>query len=84
MDTIDTCENMEGRDDIDDGIPTDPHPTYRDALKAASTLCWYIEDWNDPIARKMEAILASFNMKICMDESKTMKDTVLADDFHRP
>ena len=72
------------RDDINDGIPTDPYPTHCDALKAASTICnRYIEDLNDPITRKMEALLATFNMKIRLDESRALKHTLLTDFFQR-
>lgn len=87
MDAIEARENIDinGGDDVDDEIhiPTDPRPTHRDALKAASTIRRYIEDLNDPIARKMEALLASFNMKIRVDETRHMKTTVITDFFHR-
>jgi hypothetical protein len=85
MDAITACENIKinGRDDIDDKIqsPTDPHPTHCDALKAVSTICRYIEDLNDPISQRMEALLSSFNMNICIDESRGMKSTVLTNFF---
>lgn len=50
MEAIKAHVNIEinGRDNIDDGIATDPHPTHRDALKAASTIHRYIKDLNDP------------------------------------
>ena len=58
MVAIKACENINinGGDDIKDGSHghVDPCPTYRDALKAVSTICRYIEDLNDPIAQKME------------------------------
>ena len=46
-------------DDKEDGIrvPTDPCPTHCDVLKAVSTINQYIEDLNDSIAWKMEALL---------------------------
>lgn len=87
MDATTAHENINnnGGDDIEDGIqsPTDPRPTHRDALKAVSTIRRYIEDLNNPIARKMEALLASFNMKIRVDKSRGMKSTVLTDFFQR-
>ena len=52
---------INGGDDVDDDVPPEPHPTRRDVLKAASTINKYIEDSNDPLAQKMEAILVSFN-----------------------
>ena len=72
------------RDDINDGIPTDPYSTHCDALKAALTIHnRYIEDLNDPIAWKMEALLATFNMRICLDEGRALKHTLLTDFFQR-
>jgi len=85
INAIEAHENIEimGSDDIDDNIPLDPHPTYCDVLKAVSTIHRYIDDLNDPIARKMEALLASFNMKLHLDESRSMKGIVLTDYFKR-
>jgi hypothetical protein len=85
MDAVEARENIEitGGDDVDNDIPLDPRPTYRDVLKAVSTIRRYIDDLNDPIARKMEALLASFNMKLRLDESRSMKGTVLTDYFKR-
>ena len=81
MDATEARENIDinGGDDIADGIPTVPHPTRCDVLKAVSTIHRYIEDSNDPTARKMEALLASFNMKIRLDGTRCMKNTVLTD-----
>lgn len=87
IDAITARDNIDinNGDDIEDGLPTptDPRPTHRDALKAVSTIHRYIEDLNDPIARKMEALLASFNMNIRVDESRGMKSTLLTDFFQR-
>ncbi|KAF8219085.1 hypothetical protein L208DRAFT_1555854, partial [Tricholoma matsutake] len=81
IDAIEARENIKitGGDDVDNDIPLDPRPTYRDVLKAVSTIHRYIDDLNDPIAHKMEALLASFNMKLCLNESRSMKGTVLTD-----
>ena len=85
VDAIEARENIEitGGDDVDDvdDTPLDPRPTYRDVLKAASTLRRYTDNLNDPTARKMEALLASFNMKLRLDESRSLKSTVLTDYF---
>ena len=85
MDAVEARENIEimGGDDVDNDIPLDPRPTYRDVLKAVSTIRRYIDDLNDPIARKMEALFASFNMKLRLDKSRSMKGTVLTDHFKR-
>ena len=85
MAAIEARENIDinDGDDIEDGSHVDPRPTYRDVLKAVSTIRRYIEDFNDPIARKMEALFTSFNMKIRSDESRGMRSTVITDFFHR-
>ena len=85
MDAIKACENMNinGGDDIEDGILTDPHPTHHNVLKAVSTICWYIKDLNDPITQKMEALLGIFNMNIRLDKSWVLKNTVLTDFFQK-
>ena len=88
MDSIMARENIEinGGDDVngdDIDISIEPCPTYRDVLKAASAIGRYIEDLNCPIARKIEALLGSFNRQLQLEETKSMKDTVLTDLFHR-
>lgn len=85
IDAIEARENIEmnGGDDIDNDISLEPRPTYHDVLEAASTIRRYVGDMNDPIARKMEALLGSFNMKLRFDESKSLKGTVLTDFFQR-
>src|ERR1700678_4572200 len=61
VDAIEARENIDinGGDDVDDDIPLEPCPTWRDVqvLKAVSTICRYTEDINEPIARKVEAII---------------------------
>lgn len=62
---------------VDDDLPFEPRPTRWDVLKAVHTIGRYIDDLNEPIARKMEAILGSFNRQLRLDETKTMETTVL-------
>ncbi|KAF8225641.1 hypothetical protein L208DRAFT_1408192 [Tricholoma matsutake] len=40
-------------------------------------------DTLNPVARKLEALLVSFSMKLHLDESRSMKGTVLTDYFKR-
>ncbi|KAF8898058.1 hypothetical protein CPB84DRAFT_1781292 [Gymnopilus junonius] len=68
---------------FDEDIPVEPRPALHDVLKASSTISRYLEDWNDPIARKMEAILGSFNRQLHLDEVNSLKPTVLTDYFKR-
>jgi hypothetical protein len=87
VDAIEARENIDiNGGDVDDDIPLEPRPTWRDVLKAVSTICRYTEDINEPIARKVEAILGSFNSQIRPDEShktKGMKNTILTDFFQK-
>ena len=86
MDTIKAHENIDinGGDDIDTiQVPTNPFPTHHDVLKAVSAIRQYIKDLNNPITRKMEALLGTFNMKIHLDESRVLKNTVLTDFFQK-
>jgi hypothetical protein len=55
-------------------------PNLCDMLK---TVHRYLEDFNDPIARNMEALFMSFNMMIRSDESRGMRSTAITDFFHR-
>ena len=85
MDAINARGNIEinGGDDVDDDLPSEPRPTRQDVLKAVSTIGRYIDDLNEPIARKMEAILGSFNRQLHLDENKTMKTTLSSDFFQQ-
>jgi len=86
IDAIDAHANLKinGGDDVDDDdIPLEPRPTWRDVLKAAPTIGRYIDDMNEPIARKLEVLLGSFNRQLRLDETRSMKSTVLTDFFGR-
>ncbi|KAF8801777.1 hypothetical protein BYT27DRAFT_7226676 [Phlegmacium glaucopus] len=85
MEAIEAHENMEinGSDDVDDEILSEPRPTHCDVLKAASTIHKYVEDLNDPIAHKMESILGSFNTKLHLEQTENMKSTTLTDFFRK-
>ncbi|KAF8149040.1 hypothetical protein B0H34DRAFT_667879 [Crassisporium funariophilum] len=85
IDAIEERENIEinGGDDADDNLPIEPRPTRREVLKAVLTIGRYIEDMNDPIARKVEAILGSFNRQLRLDETKGLKNTTVTDFFQK-
>ncbi|EDR11200.1 uncharacterized protein LACBIDRAFT_324795 [Laccaria bicolor S238N-H82] len=83
MDAIDARENIEinGGDDIDDeNHISHALPTRRDIV---STIGKYTDNMNDPIARKMEAILGTFTRQLRLDETRAMKNSVLTDFFNR-
>ena len=85
MDAAEARENSEinGGDDIDGDVAIRPRPTRREVLQAMSTIGLYIEDLNDPIARKIEAVLGSFNMQVRLDEVNAMKPTFMTDYYKR-
>jgi len=87
VDAVEARENMEvnGGDDIDIDIDItlEPRPSRRDVLKAISTIGRYVDDWNDPTARKLEALLGSFNRQLSLDETKSMKATAITDVFRK-
>lgn len=86
MDAIDVCENIEinGGDDIDDENDISHElPSRRDILKAVSMIGRYTDNMNDPVARKMEAILGAFTRQLRLDETRAMKNSVLTDFFNR-
>ena len=82
IDAITACENIDVIGDVDDE-PVQPRPIRRDVLKAASTIGKYTNELNDPLARKIEALLGSFNRKLCLEETTATKDGVLTDYFQR-
>jgi hypothetical protein len=86
MDSIAARENIEinGGDDVnEDDIPIEPRPTRRDVLKAASTINKYLDDLDNPVARKLEALLGSFNRQLRLEESQSTKETAITDFFQR-
>ena len=83
MDAIKARENIDinGRDDGDDGVVVEPQPTRREVLKAVSTISKYIDELDDPVSRKIEGLLRSFNRQLRLNEAKSIKDTVLTKYF---
>jgi hypothetical protein len=87
MDAVAACKNIKinSGNGINDNINIshEPPPTRHDVLKAISTIGKYTDDMNDPIAHKMEVILGTFTRQLCLDETRTMKNSVLTDFFDR-
>ena len=84
IDAITACENLDisGSDDVGNG-PIEPCPTCRDVLKAVSIIEKYTSDLNDPLARKIEALLGLFNRQLHLKEARGMKNAALTDFFMR-
>ena len=83
MDAIEARENINTNsgDDVDDGVAIEPQPTRREVLKAVLTISKYIDELDDPLSRKIEGLLRSFNRQLRLDKTKSMKDTVLTKYF---
>jgi hypothetical protein len=85
MDSIKARENIDinGGDDVDDDSPMEPRPTRREVLKALSTIGKCIEDSNDPIARKLDILLGTFNRQLHLKETQSMRSTLVTDFFQK-
>ena len=85
IDLIAASQNIDSDDanEDSDDIPIDPRPTRRDVLKAVSTISRYTDGLNDPVARKFEANLSLFSRLLCLEETTSMKGTVLTGFFQR-
>jgi len=51
--------------------------------EAVSTISRYIDGLNNPITRKFEALLVSFNRQLRLEETRSLKETILTDYFQR-
>jgi hypothetical protein len=72
-----------GDDGLDDEATLEPYPTRCEVRKAASVINRYIDHVHDPVARKLEAVLASFGRQMRLEESHNKVDTLLTDYFTR-
>jgi hypothetical protein len=72
----------DGDNDIDDNASVEPCPMHREVLQAASVIDKYIDTLDDPVAHKLEGVLASFRCQMRLEMSHSMKSTHLTDYFH--
>ena len=80
----DACEAMEiNGGDVDKKFPTEPELSWQDVLKVTSTPSKFIEKMDDPIACKLEGLIYSLNMQLCLEETRNLKDTHLTSYFNR-
>ncbi|KAF9501872.1 hypothetical protein BDN71DRAFT_1438594 [Pleurotus eryngii] len=73
---------VNGGDDGEDGV-IEEKPTRKEALTAAATLGKYISDINEPFARKLEAILASFGRQTRLEATCSLEPSFITDYFIR-
>jgi uncharacterized protein YqeY len=72
-----------GDDGDDDDTPIEAPPSRREVLQAASVISKYLDHQDEPVARKLEAVLASFKRQICLQQSSSMGETAITDYFTR-
>ena len=67
--------------DEEDDTPLEPCPTYREVFQAASVISRYAGHVDDPVARTLEAILASFGRQMRLERSQALTTTHITDYF---
>ncbi|KAI0270279.1 hypothetical protein BGY98DRAFT_981870 [Russula aff. rugulosa BPL654] len=67
--------------DEENDTPLEPCPTYREVFQAASVISRYAGHVDDPVARKLEAILASFGRQMRLERSQALTTTHITDYF---
>ena len=73
---LDYERGLERLDDVQKGA------VQRLVLQAASVINKHIDSVDDPVAHKLEGVLASFRCQMWLEMSHSMKSTHLTDYFH--
>ena len=73
--------SADGNNDCDE--PTEPPPTWKEALQAMMVLRRYANEMDDSLVHKVEAVLGSFGRMTQVHEVKSMKDKKLTKYFTR-
>ncbi|EIW83687.1 DDE-domain-containing protein [Coniophora puteana RWD-64-598 SS2] len=75
-------EESEGDEgDEGDGDGVEPPPTRKQVLGAASVIGRCLDEMDDPLARKLEVLLASFTRQLRIDASKQLEPSKITDYF---
>ena len=69
-------------DDVEGGVVIEPPPTYCDMFQAVSIINRYVDHIDAPVARKLEAVMASFGCQMRLERSQTLTPTHITDYFH--
>jgi hypothetical protein len=75
------AEVNQGDNDLDDNVPIAPQPSHHEALQATSTIHQYINTLNDPLTRKLEGLLSSFQHQLCFDAQQSKQITEITSYF---
>ena len=74
---------INGRDDdVEDAALLEPYPTYREVFQAASVINRHVGLLDDPLARDVEAILASLGRQMHLNRSQSLIPTHVTDYFN--
>jgi hypothetical protein len=76
--------DIAGGDDDDDLPDPEPRPTNLAVLQASATIKKFIEEINEPYARRLEALLSSLSHDLRLENTKALKDTLITDFFAPP
>ena len=78
---LDAHDSQDEGDMDDDEEDTEPCPTYCEAFQVAAVLARYVGHVDNPIARKLEADLASFGCQMRLERSQALTTTHITDHF---
>jgi len=70
-------------DDMDSDLLVELGPARNEALQAVLILKRYVQDLDDPFARKLEMMLGSFGQRMRIAGMQSMKDSKLTSYFTR-
>ena len=70
-----------GGDDVDDTSPYESIPSCREVLQAASVINQYVQNINDPLAHKVEAVFNSLGRQTRYESQSDKVDIRITDFF---
>jgi hypothetical protein len=77
-------EPITGGDDVDDTSPCKPPPSRCEVLQAALIINRFVQNIDDPLARRVEAVLGSLGRQTCYESQCDKVDSKITDFFKRP
>jgi hypothetical protein len=72
-----------GGDDVDDDAPCEPCPSRCEVMNAALVINRYVQSLDDPLARKVEAVLGSLGHQMRQKSQIDMVDRKITAFFER-
>jgi hypothetical protein len=90
FDAVMECRNAQedasnmGGDDVDDTSPCEPLPLRCEMLQAALVINRYVQNIDDPLARRVEAVLGSLGRQTRYESQHDKVDSKITDFFSVP